>query len=297
MIHRTPEDRFDHLPDFPYPPRYLDWQGMRLHYLDEGDGAPVVLFHGEPTWSFLYRHVIAVLVSAGYRTIAPDYPGFGRSDKPADPDFYTYDTLTEAAGAVVDSLGLTDATAVVQDWGGPIGLRVALDRPGVFTRLSILNTGLFSGRPVTNPAFTAWRGFVAANPDLPVGMIMANAARRPWGPGVLAGYEAPFPGPEYKIGAWRLPLIVPGDTSDPGAAEMQTVSTALGSFAGPVQVLFSDGDPIFTVRSGQRLVDHMAGAAELEVVAGAGHFLQEDAGPDVGARIAAFLYRTGVGGA
>lgn len=292
MILRTPEDRFVGLPDFPYTPHYLMWENLRLHHVDEGTGPPIVLFHGEPTWSFLYRHVIAVLVAAGYRAIAVDYPGFGRSDKPTDPDFYTYDRLTAAAGAVIDQLGLTNATAVVQDWGGPIGLRVALDRPETFGRLSILNTGLFTGRPRPNPAFAAWRGFVASNPDLPVGMIMANAAVRPWEPAVVAGYEAPFPDRDHKVGAWRLPLIVPEDDTDPGAAEMRAVHTALGSFAGPTQVLFSDSDPIFSTRAGQRLVDHIPGATDLEIVAGAGHFLQEDAGPDVGTRLAAFLDRT-----
>jgi haloalkane dehalogenase len=288
----TPEDRFEGLPDYPFAPQRFSWQGLDIHFVDEGTGTPVVLFHGEPTWSFLYRHIIPPLVAAGFRAIAPDYPGFGKSDKPTDPDFYTYDRLHSAMLALVDELDLSAATAVVQDWGGPIGLGVAVGRPQRFHRLSILNTGLFTGHGGSNPAFDAWRGFVAANPDLPVGLIMANAAGRPWAPEVLAAYEAPFPTAEHKVGAWRLPLIVPRSPTDPGAIEMSAVHAALGSWEGPTQVMFADGDPIFHLGAGRRLAAHIPGAGELEVVAGAGHFLQEDAGPEVASRLVAFLRRS-----
>ena len=291
MILTTPEACFSDLPDYPFAPNHLVWEGLRIHYVDEGSGPPVVLFHGEPTWSFLYRHVIPPLVASGFRAIAPDYPGFGKSDKSSDPGFYTYDRLVEAMLALVDHLDLDGATAVVHDWGGPIGLAVAVRRPQRFRRLSLLNTGLFTGGTRGNPAFDAWRGFVAANPDLPIGMIMANAAARPWDRSVIAGYEAPFPTREHKVGAWRLPLIVPRSPADPGAAEMASTREALASWGGPAQVLFSDADPIFSLRAGRRFVDHIPGAAELEVVAGAGHFLQEDAGPEVAGRLVAFLQR------
>ena len=285
----TPEARFDGLPGYAFAPHRFTWQGVEVHFVDEGKGPPVVLFHGEPTWSFLYRHIIPPLVAAGFRAIAPDYPGFGKSDKPTDPDFYTYDGLRAAMLALADELDLTDATAVVQDWGGPIGLGVAVARPDRFRRLSILNTGLFTGSGGSNPAFDAWRGFVAANPDLPIGLIMANAARATWAPEVFAAYEAPFPTAEHKVGAWRLPLIVPRSPTDPGAAEMAAVHAALGSWEGPTQVLFADGDPIFSLGAGRRLAAHIPGAGDLEVVAGAGHFLQEDAGSDVAARLVTFL--------
>ena len=285
----TPEARFDGLPGYTFAPHRFTWQGVEVHFVDEGTGPPVVLFHGEPTWSFLYRHIIPPLVAAGFRAIAPDYPGFGKSDKPTDPDFYTYDGLRAAMLALADELDLTDATAVVQDWGGPIGLGVAVARPDRFRRLSILNTGLFTGGGGSNPAFDAWRGFVAANPDLPIGLIMANAARGSWAPEVFAAYEAPFPTAEHKVGAWRLPLIVPRSPTDPGAAEMAAVHAALGSWEGPTQVLFADGDPIFSLGAGRRLAAHIPGAGDLEVVAGAGHFLQEDAGPEVAARLVTFL--------
>ena len=292
MIVTTPEERFAGLPDYPFAPHLFAFDGVGIHYLDEGAGPPVVMFHGEPTWSFLYRHIIPPLVAAGFRAIAPDYPGFGKSDKPTDEGYYTYDRLVDGMLALVDHLELDDATAVVQDWGGPIGLAVAVRRPERFRRLSILNTGLFSGGGASpNPAFDAWRAFVAANPDLPIGMIMANAAGRPWDPAVFGAYEAPFPTQQHKVGAWRLPLIVPRQPEDPGAAEMLAVRDALAHWTGPAQVLFSDGDPIFSVRAGQRLVDLIPGAAELEVVAGAGHFLQEDAGEQVAERLISFLRR------
>lgn len=287
----TPDERFHGLPDYPFAAHYFEWRGLSVHYVDEGIGPVVVLFHGEPTWSFLYRKVIRVLRDAGFRAIAPDYPGFGRSDKPTDPGFYTYDNLVAAMLALIDHLDLRNAAAVVQDWGGPIGLRVATERSDRFTRLSILNTGLFTGGG-SNPAFVAWRSFVEQNPDLPIGMIMSRAAATEWSPAVFAGYEAPFPTMEHKVGAWRLPLIVPADAADPGAAEMAGVRKSLAGWTNPAQVLFSTGDPIFSVRAGQRFVDLIPGASELETVEGAGHFLQEDAGEPVGAAITAFLRAT-----
>lgn len=285
---RTPDERFTALPGFPWQPRYLEWRGLRLAYIDEGDGTPVVLFHGEPTWSFLYRHVMAVLLDAGYRVIAPDLPGFGRSDKPTDPDFYTYDTLTAAARAVVESVAPSDATAVVQDWGGPIGLRVVTELPERFTRLSILNTALFTGRRRPSAGFAAWRAFVERTPELPIGWIMRRSATRPWDDAVIAGYEAPFPDASFGVGAHRFPLIVPLGPEDPGAAQMQSVWTVLADWDRPTQVLFGTADPVFPLSVGERWVRHLPGATHLETV-DAGHFLQEDAGPEVGRAIAAFL--------
>ena len=284
---RTPEDRFRNL--LAFAPRYLDWDGLRLHYLDEGTGPPVVLFHGEPTWAYLYRKVAAVLIDAGYRVVVPDLPGFGRSDKPVDPDFYTYDRHVAAVAAVTEHLDLEGATAVVQDWGGPIGLRLAVEHPDRFRRLSILNTGLFTGRGRMSEGFLAWRAFVEKVDELPVGSIMRRSMIRPWGDEVLAAYEAPFPGPEFKVGAHRFPLIVPMTPDDPGAAEMTAVLARLGSWDRPAQVLFSTADPIFTTSVGERLAAHIPGAGALETIDEAGHFLQEDAGDEVGAAIAAFL--------
>lgn len=291
MIRRDPE-LFAELPDYPFEPNHIEWDGLRIHYVDEGSGPPVVLFHGEPTWSFLYRRVIPPLVAAGYRCIAPDMPGFGKSDVPTDPDFYTYDALTGAMIQLVDTLDLEGATAVVQDWGGPVGLRTAVERSNRFRRLVILNTGLYTGPGRVTPAFEAWHSFVEQTPDLPIGLIMSNASSGQWMPDVLAGYEAPFPTPAHKTGAWRLPLIVPLEDTDPGAPEMQAVAAALGRWTDPVLVLFSDQDPVFPLRAGERFAAAIPGSGPLEVVAGAGHFLQEDDPDTVSASMIAFLDRT-----
>jgi haloalkane dehalogenase len=289
---RTPEDRFVNLPEYPFEPRYLDWDGIRLHYLDEGTGPPIVVFHGEPTWSFLYRRMIPPLTAAGYRVIAPDYPGFGRSDKPTDPGFYTYDRMVAATQFVCGALQLEDATAVVQDWGGPIGLRTAVELPDRFRRLVILNTGLYSGPGRTSPMFDAWRAFVEQTPDLPVDVVMRNGSGTDWNQEVLDGYASPFPSQEYKVGAWRLPLIVPLADDDPGAQAMIAVGTALASWTDPALVLFSDQDPIFSTRVGERFASSIPGAGPLEIISGAGHFLQEDDPEAVSAAIVAFLGRT-----
>ncbi|MDX1690882.1 MAG: haloalkane dehalogenase [Acidimicrobiia bacterium] len=288
---RTPDDAFEDLPDFPFTPRWFDWNGIRLHHVVEGDGPPVVLFHGEPTWSFLYRKVAAELLDAGYSVIAADSPGFGRSDKPTDPDFYTYDRHTDALASLLDHLGVTGAVAVVQDWGGPIGLRIAVERPGVFDRLVVMNTGIATGAPVT-PGFAAWRQFVEETPDLPIGRILRGAAATDWPDEVLAAYEAPFPTPDHKVGAHRFPLIVPLAEGDPGMAAMRRVMAALEAWERPTQVLFGTLDPIFPVRVGERWAERIPGATGLETVEGAGHFLQEDRGHEVGRAIAAFLDRT-----
>jgi len=287
---RTPDERFENLPGYDFEPHWFEWEGLRLHYLDEGEGRPLVLFHGEPTWSFLYRKTIPVLTAAGYRAIAPDYPGFGRSDKPTDPDFYTYDRMTASMAALAEHLGLTSATAVVQDWGGPIGLRVATEAPERFTRLVIMNTGLYAGR--TSQAFATWRSFVEQHPDLPIGRVMAVAAVTTWDEEILDAYKAPFPDQDHKMGAWRLPLIVPQADEDPGATEMRAVLDALSRWENPALVLFGDSDPIFSVRAAARMADLIPSAGPAEIVEGAGHFLQEDEGEEVAARIVAFLKRT-----
>jgi haloalkane dehalogenase len=287
---RTPDGRFAGLPGFPYAPHYLDWEGLRLHYLDEGTGPPVVLFHGEPTWCFLYRKVAAVLLAAGYRVIAPDYPGFGRSDKPLDPGFYTYDRHTSAAGAVVEHLGLEEATAVVQDWGGPIGLRLAVENPRRFTRLAVLNTALFTGPP--SEGFGRWRAFAARQEDLPVGLVMRRSLVQPASDEVIAGYEAPFPDASFKAGVHRFPQIVPTSPGDAGADVMRDVEAALTSWSGPALVLFSTEDPVFPLEVGRRFAEAIPGAGPLETIEGAGHFLQEDQGELVGERLVEFLRRT-----
>ena len=290
--YRTPEDRFADLPGYDFAPHYFEWDGLRVHYADAGDGPPVVLFHGEPTWGFLYRKVAGPLRAAGYRVILPDYPGFGRSDKPLDPGFYTYARHTAVMTALVEHLDLADATAVVQDWGGPIGLRVAVEQRARFSRLSILNTGLFTGRGRVSPGFADWRAYVERTPDLPVGRVMRRSAVVDWPTEVIAAYDAPFPEPAAKAGARQFPLIVPLAPEDPGAAEMLEVREALADWRLPAQVLFSTRDPIFGIGTAHRLAAMIPGAGEADTLDGAGHFLQEDRGEEVGRRIAAFLQQT-----
>jgi haloalkane dehalogenase len=289
---RTPEERFAGLAGFDFEPRYHDWDGLRLAYLDAGSGPPVVLFHGEPTWSFLYRHTIAALAAAGYRAIAPDLPGFGRSDKPADPAFYTYDRHTTAMASLLGALRISGAAAVVHDWGGPIGLRLAAEHPGLFERLSVLNTGLFTGGPASE-GFLRWRAHVERSPVFDVGRVMRRSATGAWPDEVIAGYEAPFPAADYTIGAQRFPLIVPLSDGDPGAAEMRAVRHRMARFEGPAQVLFSTEDPIFGIAAGEHWAALLPGAGRLETVEGAGHFLQEDRPGPVSAAIIDFLDRRG----
>ena len=208
-IFRTPDERFEGLPDYEFQPNYADVDGLRLHYVDEGpdDGRPVVCFHGEPTWAFLYRKMLTPLVAAGHRVICPDYAGFGRSDKPTHRDWYTYDRHVELVTKLLDGVDFEDAIVVVQDWGGPIGLRWAVENADRVGALAILNTGLFTGR--VSKGFMAWREFAEKNPDLPVGFVIQGATTTELSDEVVAGYDAPFPTVESKAGAAQFPLLVP----------------------------------------------------------------------------------------
>ncbi len=206
---RTPEDRFAALPDFPHQPHYRTVDGLRLAHLDEGDGSPVVFLHGEPTWSFLWRGAIPPVRDAGFRCIAPDYAGFGRSDKPTDPEWYTYDRHVEHMAALFDVLDLRDATVVLHDWGGPIGLRLAVDYPERVARLVLMDTGPFTGHQQMTKAWHRFRNFVDRTDDLPIGMLVRNACYTDPGEAVIAAYEAPFTTPESKAGAKAFPALVP----------------------------------------------------------------------------------------
>jgi haloalkane dehalogenase len=286
-VYRTPDERFSGLPDYEFEPHYVDVDGVRLHYLDEGEGDPIVCFHGEPTWSYLYRKMIPPLVGAGHRVIAPDYAGFGRSDKPTERAWYTYDRHVELVTGLLAALDVRDATAVVQDWGGPIGLRWATESPDRAQRLVILNTGLFAGQ--VNEAFMAWRNFAERNPDLPIGFVIQSATKREVPQEVLDAYEAPWPNAESKAGPAQFPLLVPITEDAPGVAEMTAARERLGEWESPVLVCFSDSDPIFTPKAGQRFVDLIPGARELVVIEDAAHFLQEDQGERIAGEINRFL--------
>ena len=285
---RAPDDVLDGLPDFPYEPAYRDFEGLRLAHLDVGEGAPVLFMHGEPTWSFLWRHVIGPVLDAGYRCIAPDLPGFGRSDKPVDLGWYSYDRHTASVLALVDDLDLRDATVVVHDWGGPIGLRVAVERPERFARIVVLDTGLFTGRQPMTDAWMRFRDFVARTEDLPVGLLVRRACLNDPGDEVIAAYDAPFPTAASKAGARAFPLILPLAPDDPGAAAGQRVLDALRGDPRPKLVLWADSDPVLPLETGRRFAAAL-GAEVDHVIAGASHFLQEDAGPEIGRLIAEWL--------
>jgi haloalkane dehalogenase len=232
--------------------------------------------------------MLVPLVAAGHRVIAPDYAGFGRSDKPTDRGWYSYDRHCEIAQAVLGGLDLSGATVVVQDWGGPIGLRWAVENADRVARLVIMNTGLFTGR--VSKGFMAWRDFAEKNPDLPVGFVIQGATTTDLPDEVVAAYEAPFPNAESKAGAAQFPLLVPIEESAPGAAEMSAVSDALSRWEKPVLVAFSDSDPVFPFpKAGQVFVDSVPGAGEQVKIEGGAHFLQEDRGEQIAAEILSWM--------
>jgi len=286
-VFRTPDERFADLPGYDFEPHYTEIEGLRLHHVDEGEGPPVVCFHGEPTWAFLYRKLVPPLVAGGHRVVCPDYAGFGRSDKPTEQGWYSYDRHVELVSELLAGLDLRDATVVVQDWGGPIGLRWAVENEDRVARLVILNTGLFTGR--VSKGFLAWQDFARRNPDLPVGFVVGGATATDVPEAVVAAYEAPFPTAESKAGAAVFPLLVPTAEGDPGAAEMRAVSDALSRWDKPALVAFSDSDPVFPYpRAGQVFVDQIPGAGEQVKIEGAAHFLQEDRGEQIAERVLAF---------
>lgn len=287
-IYRTPEERFASLPDFPYEPRYAEVDGLRLARVDEGEGAPVLFLHGEPTWSFLWRKVIPPVREAGFRCVAPDLPGFGRSDKPLDFAWYSYDRHTELLAALVEQLDLRGATAVVHDWGGPIGFRLAVEAPERFDRFVIMDTGLFTGRQRMTDAWIAFRDFVERTEDLPISMLVRRACQVDPGDEVAAAYDAPFPTPESKAGARAFPLMLATAPEMPGAEAGRRVLEAMRADRRPTLMLWADSDPVIPPETGRRFAEAI-GRPEPEPIENASHFLQEDAGEEIGRRIAAWL--------
>ena len=286
--YRTPDECFGDLPGYPWQPHYLDLDGLRLHYLDEGAGPPVLLLHGEPTWSYLYRTVIPELTPA-CRVVAPDYLGFGRSDKPLRLEDYSYDLHVASIQRLVEALDLRDLTVVVQDWGGPIGLRFAVEQPERVARLVLMNTGVGGGRPPSEE-WLRFRGFVRrVGPELLPGRLVRISCIRPLSDEVEEAYSAPWPVPESKAGVLAFPELVPTEPEHPNTAPLLRVRDAVARWEKPALVLFSDSDPIFRPEAAERLARLIPGAGPAEIVARAGHFLQEDAGPEVGRRIARFV--------
>jgi len=287
-VFRTPEEHFAGLPGFPFAPRYLEQDGLRMHYLDEGEGDPVLCLHGEPTWSFLYRRMIPVLAAVA-RVVAPDYFGFGRSDKPTAAEWYTFDRHSASIRRLVEELDLRRMTVVVQDWGGPIGLRLAVEQPERVERLVILNTGVGGGRP-PNETWLRFREVVrAAGGDFQPGRLIRTAAVRGLAEDAAAAYDAPFPTPESKAGVLAFPEQVPTEPAHPNTAPLMAIREGLASWEKPVLVLFGDSDPIFRPEVGEAIARWIPGALPAELVDDAGHFVQEDAGEEVAARIVEFL--------
>jgi haloalkane dehalogenase len=288
QAYRTPDERFVGLPDWPYVPRYLVRDGLRLHYVDEGSGDPVLLLHGEPTWGYLYRRLVPPLAGVG-RVVVPDYLGFGRSDKPLRVEDYSYDLHYGWIAALVDELRLTRLTVVVQDWGGPIGLRLAVERPELVDRLVVLNTGVGAGR-APSPEWLRFRTFVRRlGSELVASRLIALSCVTAPDQATLAAYDAPFPVAEAKAGMLAFPELVPTELDHPSAAAMLRVRDALRGWTKPALVLFSDSDPIFSPAHAERLAALIPGAGPAEIVSGAGHFLQEDRGEAIAERIVRFL--------
>ncbi len=290
---RTPEDRFTDLPGWEHDPRYVeaevDGLPLRLARVDEGGGDPVVLLHGEPTWGFLYRRVVGPLLDAGLRVVVPDHPGFGRSDKPTDRGWFSYESMYASLESHLERIGLDDpVTLVVHDWGGPLGLRWAVEHPGEVARLAILDTALYAPGGEPTDDWLSFRDFVAGADELPVGMLVAGGSATDLPDEVVAGYEAPFHTPAAHAGAIELPLMVPLSDDDPGARRMWEVNQALDDWHRDTLIVWGDDDHILPPSIGRRWADQIPGCVGFETLENASHFLQEDRGPALGERLAEF---------
>ncbi len=298
---RTPDERFADLPDFPFEPHYADIDDgdggtLRVHYLDEGaaDAAPVLLLHGEPSWSYLYRHMIPPLVAAGHRVIVPDQVGFGRSDKPTEPTDYSYARhVAWMSSLIFDVLDLRDCTFFGQDWGGLIGLRLVAAQPDRFARVAVGNTGLPDGSGTPSEAFMQWQQFSQTTPVFPVGDIINGATTTDLAPEIIAAYDAPFPDDSYKAGARIWPSYVPTSTDDPEAPANRAAWDVLRTFEKPFLCCFSDQDPVTKGGDAAFLarVPGTAGQAHT-TIEGGGHFLQEDRGPELAQVLIDFIGAT-----
>jgi haloalkane dehalogenase len=294
-ILRTPDERFEKLPGYDFEPHYVEVNGLRVHYLDEGpaDAAPVLLLHGEPSWCYLYRKMVPVLTAAGLRAVGPDFIGFGRSDKPASRDDYTYQLHVDVMAAFVGQLGLRDITLVCQDWGGLIGLRLAAEHEGRFARIGAANTFLPTGDNPPGEAFLRWQKFSQEAPEFPVGRIVNGGCVTELPAEVIAAYDAPFPEERYKAGARAFPALVPTRPDDPASSVNRKAWEVLRRWEKPFLTAFSDSDPITRGggRAFQTLVPGTKGQPHT-TIAGAGHFLQEDKGEDLAAVVVDFIART-----
>jgi len=299
-ILRTPDERFEDLPGYPFEPHYAevpDGEGgtLRMHYVDEGprDAEPVLLMHGEPSWSYLYRKMIPIITDAGYRAIAPDLVGFGKSDKPASRHDYSYQRHVDWMLSLLDKLKLNRITLVCQDWGGTIGLRLVAANPERFARVVVANTGLPTGDHSSTDAFLNWRKFSIETPDFDAGAIVAMATQKKMTDEVIAAYNAPFPDDSYKAGARIFPSLVPIAPDDPASQANRKAWEVLSTFSKPFLTSFSDCDPI--TRGGDLIFQNKLPGAQGQphtTIRGAGHFLQEDKGEEFAEVVVTFMAKT-----
>jgi haloalkane dehalogenase len=285
---RTPDVLLDGLPGFEWAPSFRQWDGLRLAHVDAGDGPPVVMLHGEPTWSYLWRKVAPPVIDAGHRVILPDLPGFGRSDKPMDEDWYSYDRHTAALADLVETLDIRDATLVLHDWGGPIGLRLAVEQPERVARLVLMDTGVFTGERPMSEAWHRFADFVDREDELPVGFLVRRGCAIDPGDEVAAAYDAPFPSEASKAGARAFPALIPLSPSDPGAKAGARVLAALREDTRPMLMLWGAEDRPLPPSEGEALASELGRDAPTPIE-GAGHYLQEDKGEEIGKRIADWL--------
>lgn len=297
---RTPDERFVGLSDYPFEPHYVEIDSgaggaLRVHYVDEGpaDGQVVLLLHGEPSWSYLYRWMIPVLVGAGLRAVAVDLVGFGRSDKPASRDDYTYAAHAEWTWTAVQAIGLNAITMVCQDWGGLIGLRLVGEHPESFARVVAANTFLPTGDRSPGEAFLAWQKYSQETPRFNVGRIINGGCISELTTAQIAAYDAPFPDDTFKAGARQFPMLVPTSPGDPAAPANRAAWKSLRSYDRPFLCAFSDSDPI-TRGADTVLRSEIPGAQAFEpvTITGAAHFLQEDKGRELASVVATFIADT-----
>jgi haloalkane dehalogenase len=297
---RTPDERFAGLPGFPFRPQYVDVPSgdggtLRVHYLDEGprDADPVLLIHGEPSWCYLYRKMIPILVEGGHRAVVPDLVGFGGSDKPARREDYTYQRHVDWMRALIEGLGLRNITLVGHDWGGLIGLRLAAEREDRFVRIVAANTFLPTGDQAPGEAFLGWQRFSQETPEFQVGQIVRGGCVTELSPEVVAAYDAPFPDDSYKAGARQFPMLVPTSPDDPAAEANRKAWEVLRRWQKPFLTAFSDSDPI--TRRADRVFQAMVPGTKGQLhttIEGAGHFLQEDKGEELARVIVDFIAHT-----
>lgn len=287
-VFRTPDERFAALPGYPFTPHWLEADGLRMHYLDEGAGSPVLLLHGEPTWSFLWRKTIPALAQS-HRVVAPDLIGFGRSDKPTEIGWYSYDRHVASIERLVNALGLEQLTLVVHDWGGPIGLRFAVEHEQLVERIVILDTGIAGGKPPSE-RWLRFRDVVReVGGELDIGRLVEAGTAQGLPDEVRAAYDAPFPTPESKAGSLAFPELVPTEPEHPSTAPMNRVRDALASWQKPVLVVWGKEDSVLLPRIAEHFVELIPGAHEPPtLIDGASHFLQEDRPDEVTAAIIGF---------